>query len=117
MWLHREARPFRTINRAVIEAGIITSRDYLNLSPAPCGDLVTIVVASGQHIVDNTMGEATTPAWDVTTEPTAAQLRAFNPSDTSGVIIPRGCSVISLDLRKTILRPEFVPLMQMKRLI
>ena len=106
---YTEARPFRTINRAVIEAGIITSRDYLNLSPAPCGDLVTIVVASGQHIVDNNIGEANTSPWSATKEPTAEELRAFNPSNASGVIIPRGCSVISLDLRKTILRPDFVP--------
>ena len=45
---YTEARPFRTINRAVIEAGIITSRDYLNLGNI-CGDLVTIVVMSGMH--------------------------------------------------------------------
>ena len=28
-------RPFRTLSRAIIECGIITSRDYLNLTPAP----------------------------------------------------------------------------------
>ena len=38
------ARPFKTINRACIEAALITSRSYLNLNPAPCGDLVSIVV-------------------------------------------------------------------------
>ena len=113
MWLHH--RPFRTINRAVIEAGI-TSRDYLNLSPAPCGDLVTIVVASGQHIVDNTMGEATTPAWD-NDEPTAAQLRAFNPSDTSGVVIRADVPSSAWTCAKQSCALSLFRPMQMKRLI
>ena len=103
------ARPFKTINRAVIEAGIITSRDYLNLSPAPCGDLVSINVATGQNIVLNDNGAATTEAWTDGQEPTDEQLIAFNPQAVGGVILPRGCSLVSLDLRKTILRPNVVP--------
>ena len=41
---YTEARPFKSLSRAVIEAGIITSRDYLNLNPAPCGDLVSCLL-------------------------------------------------------------------------
>ena len=103
------ARPFRTISRAIIEAGIITSRDYLSLSPAPCGDLVSIVLSAGATTVLNDAGETTTPVWTDGQEPTDAELIAFNPQATGGLILPRGCSLISLDLRKTILRPNFVP--------
>lgn len=102
------SRPFRTISRAIIEAGIITSRDYLNLTPAPCGDLVSIVVAAGVHTASNGPGIASTPAWGDGKEPTDSELQAFNP-DEGGIIMPRGCSVISLDLRKAIIRPNFVP--------
>ena len=48
---YTEARPFKTINRAIIEAGIITSRDYLDITPAPCGDLVSIVLARNAHLL------------------------------------------------------------------
>ena len=104
---YTEARPFRTINRAVIEAGIITSRDYLNLPGSLCGDLVSIVVAPGVNIIDNGPGSTVT-AWDNGKVPTNAELQAFNPAE-GGVIMPRGCSVISLDLRKSIIRPNYVP--------
>ena len=102
------SRPFRTISRAVIEAGIITSRDYLNIDPAPCGDLVTIIVGSGVHTALNGEGGTVSGAWTDGYEPTDAELTEFNPSN-GGVVLPRGCSVVSLDLRKTIIRPDFVP--------
>ena len=104
---YTEARPFRTINRAIIEAGIITSRDYLNLPGSLCGDLVSINVAPGVNIIDNGPGAAVT-AWKNGKVPTSAEVQAFNPAE-GGVIMPRGCSVISLDLRKSIIRPNYVP--------
>ena len=103
------SRPFKTINRAVIEAAIITSRSYLDITPAPCGDLVSIVLAPGVHTVYNGLGSATVDAWNADFTPTPAQLQQFNDTTTGGLIIPRGASLISLDLRKTILRPDFVP--------
>ena len=104
-------RPFRTINRAIIEAAIITSRDYLTLKPGVCGDLVSIVVAAGVNEVINGSGEevADIREWQDGQVPTNEELQAFNPRASGGLILPRGCSVISLDLRKTILRPDFVP--------
>jgi hypothetical protein len=104
---YTEARPFRTINRAIIEAGIITSRDYLNLPGSLCGDLVSIVVSPGVSIIDNGPGSSVT-AWEDGKKPTSAEVQAFNPAE-GGVIMPRGCSVISLDLRKAIIRPNYVP--------
>ena len=106
---YTEARPFKTINRAIIEAGIITSRDYLDISPAPCGDLVSIVLAPGAHTCLNGTSTRVVDAWADGYEPDEAELKAFNPSAVGGVILPRGCSLISLDLRKTIVRPDFVP--------
>ena len=106
---YSQAMPFRTISRAIIEAGIITSRSYFNLSPAPCGDLVSIVLSAGAATVLNDEGDATTPVWTDGQDPTDAELIAFNPAATGGLILPRGCSLISLDLRKTLLRPNAVP--------
>jgi len=78
---YTSSRPFRTLSRAVIEAGIITSRDYLDLTPAPCGDLVTIVVASGVHTILNSPGDAAdVQEWTDGYEPTDAQLTAFSGS-------------------------------------
>ena len=106
---YTESRPFRTINRAIIEAGIITSRDYLDLTPAPCGDLVSIVVAAGAHTALNEAPTDAVTEWADGCDPTDEELRGFNASDVGGVILPRGVSLISLDLRKTIIRPEAVP--------
>ena len=106
---YTQSRPFRTISRAVIEAGIITSRDYLNLPGSLCGDLVSIVVAPGVHHILNGPGTDTVSAWTDGKKPTDDELSKFNPPIVGGLILPRGCSVISLDLRKTILRPTSVP--------
>ena len=108
---YTQARPFRTISRAIIEAGIITSRDYLDITPPPCGDLVSIVVSAGTHTVLNDSGAAVgdVATWADGYEPDYAALIQFNPQGVGGLILPRGVSVISLDLRKTILRPNVVP--------
>ena len=108
---YTDARPFKTINRAVLEAGILTSRDYHN----DCSYFrtrVTIVV-SGMQIVYNGYGisesedfftERYTDGQEITPE----DLQNFNAID-GGVLLPRGCSVVSLDLRKSIITPNFVP--------
>lgn len=110
---YTEARPFKTINRAIIEAGIITSRDYLNLSGNISGDLVSIVVMPGIHTALNGTGLADNstnfPAYSSTKEFTDAELQSFNPEGSAGIILPRGCSLVSLDLRKCNIRPDFVP--------
>jgi microcystin-dependent protein len=104
---YTEARPFKTINRAVIEAAIITSRSWLD--PAAGDDLVSIVLAPGVHTVYNGLGSATPDNWSNGFVPTAAQLQQYNDNTAGGLIIPRGASLISLDLRKTLIRPDYVP--------
>ena len=105
--------PFRSLARAAIEAAIITSRNYLNLNPAPCGDNVTIVVQSGEHVAFNGPGLADSaanfPEWAADKEPTNAELQAFNPAGSSGIVLPRGVSVVSMDLRKCRITPDYVP--------
>lgn len=102
------SRPFKSISRACVEAAIITSRSYLDLDPAPCGDLVSIVLSPGIYDVNNGAGEASVSAWADGYTPTAADLQKLNPPN-GGIILPRGASLVSLDLRKTIIRPTFIP--------
>lgn len=104
---YTESRPFKTINRAVIEAAIITSRSFLD--PTAGDDLVSIVLAPGVHTVYNGLGTAVPDDWSDGFTPTAAQLQQYNDNTSGGLIIPRGASLISLDLRKTHIRPDYVP--------
>ena len=46
---YTEARPFKTINRAVIEAGIITSKNYWDAPNIEDYQLVSIILAPGVH--------------------------------------------------------------------
>ena len=108
---YTEARPFKTVNRAALEAAIITSREYLD-GAAKVKALVTIVLSSGEHIVENKEGLAFSagqfPAVADGTELDIEELSTFNDPVKGAVILPRGCSLISLDLRKTVIRPATV---------
>jgi hypothetical protein len=106
---YTEARPFKTINRAIIEAGIITSKSYYE-QPLGNNDLVSIILMPGASVVENGAGSSVSE-WANGKVPTDAELRAFNTTSTGGIILPRGCSLVAMssDLRKTILRPAFVP--------
>ena len=101
-------RPFKSIEHACLEAGIITSRQYFNLNPAPCGDLVSIVLAPAIYDVNNGDGAAVA-AIASGTDLTAADLQNFNDTNDGGIIIPRGTSLTSPDLRKVFIRPVTVP--------
>lgn len=104
------SRPFRTINRAAIEAAIITSKNWYTYSdPRAHVDCVTIVLSGGVHIVYNDPGSSGTglASWGTTKDPSIAELIAFNPV-TGGVLLPRGCSMHGQDLRKTTVRPNWV---------
>lgn len=104
------SRPFKTINRAAIEAAIITSKNWYTYSdPRAHVDCVTIVLSGGMHIVLNDPGSSSTSltSWGTAKDPTNAELIAFNPT-TGGVLLPRGCSMHGQDLRKTSVRPSWV---------
>lgn len=103
-------RPFKTINRAAIEAAIITSKDwYTYTDPKAHVDCVTIVLSGGVHVVYNDPGSSTTnlATWGTDKNPTIAELISFNPV-AGGVLLPRGCSLHGQDLRKTSIRPNWV---------
>jgi hypothetical protein len=118
-------RPFKTLQRALIESSRWSYQKGLNNDRF---GKTTILLFPGDHLVDNRPGwipdgannfrlrnGATSndfPPFDLTTrfdltDPNN-QLYKFN-SVHSGTIIPRGTSLIGLDLRKTKIRPLYVP--------
>ena len=119
------ARPFKTLQRALIEAARFS---YL---PGPNNDKfgnTTILLYPGEHLIDNRPGwipitgstflkrDGTTSSdfyefdlqtnFDINADNNA--LYKFN-SVHGGVIVPRGTSVVGYDLRKTKIRPKYVP--------
>jgi hypothetical protein len=102
-------RPFKTINRAVIEAAIVTSKNWYTVTnPRAILDSVSIILAPGIHTVYNDPGSGTPVTWTDGYEPDAADLIKYNPT-TGGVLLPRGCSLCGPDLRKCTFRPSWVP--------
>ena len=119
------ARPFKTIQRALIEASRFSYQRGLDNDRF---GKTTILIYPGDHIVDNRPGwipdgsnnfklrdgtvSSDFSSWglntnfDLTTSDNA--LYKLN-SIRGGVIIPRGTSLVGLDLRKTKIRPKYVP--------
>ena len=88
-------RPFKTINRACLEAALITSKGYYTIdTPDAHLDCVAIMLSVGEHIVYNgpgLTGSAITP-WTTDKDPTPAELQQFNPP-TGSLIVPRYASL------------------------
>ena len=101
--------PFRTPNRAMLEVALITSKKFLTLKGI-CGGLVSVNFAPGVYDVLNHPASYGNPVkrWDDGYEPTEADLIGFNPPG-GGLIVPRGTSLCSYDLRKCGFFPAFVP--------
>jgi len=118
-------RPFKTIQRALIEASRFSYQRGLNNDRF---NQTTILLYPGDHIVDNRPGwipdgvsnfrlrDGTTSndftPWDLTTvyDLTNANNALYKLNSVhGGVIIPRGTSIVGLDLRKTKIRPKYVP--------
>ena len=123
-------RPFKTIARAVLE---VARYSYVSAGNADDKfDQFTILLYPGDHIVDNRPGSyaykldgsnnivanvdtAFTElasegnlGWSNSTKEYADLFRITNAT-RGGLIIPRGVSLIGLDLRKTKLRPKYIP--------
>ena len=119
------SRPFRTIQRSLIEAARFSYQRGIDNDRF---GKTTILVYPGDHIIDNRPGiipdgsnnyinrDGTLtndfPPFDSTTNFDLTspnnQLYKFN-SVHGGVIVPRGTSIVGYDLRKTKIRPLYVP--------
>ena len=122
--------PFKTIQRALIEAARFS---YLKGSDNDIVEKTTILLFPGEHVVDNRPGygiksvggTATAVAPSGSTSVASSEftltssslfdltqsnniLYRFN-SINGGVVVPRGTSIVGLDLRKTKIRPKYVP--------
>lgn len=107
-----QAIPFITLNRAVLEVTKTILKDYIaGLSTS--NNRYLIVLAPGQHCVINTPGAAvsnfTVDLSNPETEVTQDILSKFNPQTVGGLVLPRGVSVIGLDLKKCEVHPVYVP--------
>ena len=129
------AQPFKTIQRALLESARFS---YVEGNNNDLIEKTTILLFPGDHVVDNRPGfgikvvgntatavapdgsgsngvesNATetlslnlTSVFDLTQEDNI--LYKFN-SINGGVIVPRGTSLVGLDLRKTKIKPKYVP--------
>jgi hypothetical protein len=106
--------PFQTLTRAVLELSKISIQNLLkNYSFNGEGSRYTIYVAPSRITANNAPGTtvenftvdfSTNPYKDVTIE----ELTQFN-SPTGGIIVPRGMSIVGMDLRKCVVHPTYVP--------
>ena len=104
--------PFVTINRAVIE---VTKQIILDRATGVStgNNRYLIVLAPGRHCVVNAPG--VTPAnfsYNLslqTTQVTQDVLTSFNPAEVGSLVIPRGVSIIGMDLKKCEIHPTYVP--------
>ncbi len=125
------AQPFKTIQRALLEAARFS---YVKGNSNDLIEKTTILLFPGEYIVDNRPGyaiyENSGSAFAVSRAGGAGVLASsvlslgldsnfdltqednilykFN-SFYGGVVVPRGTSIVGLDLRKTKLRPKYVP--------
>ena len=109
-------RPFKTIERAILEAAVQSWQngpgDEAGEYGADLFEFFTIIVFPGEYTIDNRPGDATNANVLVKTSYTDATLmeNIYKMNAVSGgVIVPRGTSIVGLDLRKTIFRPKYVP--------
>ena len=124
------AQPFKTLQRALLEAARFS---YQRGNSNDEVEKTTILLMPGQHTVDNRPGFSikTVGVTATVTSPSGATSQALDTlslkldsvfdltqddnilykfnSVNGGVVVPRGTSIVGLDLRKTKIRPKYVP--------
>ena len=119
------AKPFKTIQRALVEASRFS---YQKGKDNDRFDKTTILLFPGEHLVDNRPGWIPNGAGNfrLRNGSQSAELTEFSLTSNfditrpendlyklnsvyGGVILPRGTSIVGLDLRKTKIRPTYVP--------
>ena len=123
-------QPFKTIQRALLESARFS---YVRGKDNDLFNRTTIMLYPGDHIVDNRpgfaiknvggVGKVVSPSGSETDATTTLNLTLTSNFDLTqednilykfnsvngGVIVPRGTSIVGLDLRKTRIRPKYVP--------
>ena len=124
------SQPFKTIQRALLESARFS---YVRGNDNDLFDRTTILLFPGTHIVDNRPGfrikddngvaKAISPAGTETLAQSTLTLSLSSVFDLEvednmlykfndhrgGVILPRGTAIVGFDLRKTKVRPLYVP--------
>lgn len=105
---YEELQPFKTLARAAIEVARITSG--LTGFDTTYYDRIIIKVGPGDQIVENTppAANSTITPWENGYVPDSAELQKFSHSK-GGIVLARGVSIQGEDLRKTVIRPNYVP--------
>ena len=121
-------RPFVSIQRALIEAARFSYQKGLDNDRF---GKTTILLAPGEHFIDNRPGwipihDTTANTFRLRDGTTSTDFSPFSSSSNfnlndvnnvlyklnsvyGGVIVPRGVSIVASDLRKTKIRPKYVP--------
>jgi hypothetical protein len=123
-------KPFKTIQRALLESARFS---YLRGNDNDIVEKTTILVFPGEHLIDNRPGYAIKNVNGVATAVSPGGVDSFAGNELTltlntnfdltqednilykfnsingGIIIPRGTSIVGLDLRKTKVRPKYVP--------
>jgi microcystin-dependent protein len=126
------AQPFKTPQRAILEAARFS---YQKGKSNDITEKTTILLMPGEHLVDNRPGytiykdpstgvaKAKSPSGTVYDAADNLSLTLSSNFDLTqsdnilykfnsvygGVIVPRGTSIVGLDLRKTKIRPKYIP--------
>jgi len=109
-----QALPFQTITRAVLELSkIYLSRILGGLPKEKESNRYTIYIAPSRTTINN--GPGVSPdnlsvdySTDLDTEITISDLEQFN-SESGGLIIPSGITLVGMDLKRCELKPSYVP--------
>ena len=124
------AQPFKTIQRALLESARFS---YVKGDNNDLIERTTILIYPGDHEIDNrpgfavktvgTSAKAVSPSGAETDAQTTLTLNLTSNFDleqednilykfnsiNGGVVVPRGTSIVGLDLRKTKIKPKYVP--------
>ena len=123
-------QPFKTIQRALLESARFS---YVRGKDNDLFNRTTIMLYPGDHIIDNRpgfairnvggVGKVVSPAGSETDATSTLNLTLTSNFDLTqednilykfnsvngGCIVPRGTSIVGMDLRKTRIRPKYVP--------
>ena len=105
-------RPFKSLQRAFLEVARFSYRVGLSNDEF---DAFTVYLFPSDYVIDNRPGTSTyndIVPFDANTNfdinSASNVLYRFNSTD-GGVIVPRGCSIVGTDLRRTKITPKYVP--------